>query len=59
MVRVVGDGSEGIERQITQFFELIGLELDAISVRPTDNAALAAPLRDVNRLNVPVIAAVP
>jgi ribose transport system substrate-binding protein len=46
MVRVVGDGSEGIERQITQFFELIGLELDAISVRPTNNAVLAAPLRD-------------
>jgi ribose transport system substrate-binding protein len=55
-VRVAGDGPEGMERQITQFFELIGLELDAIIVQPTDNAALAAPLRDANRLNVPVIA---
>ncbi len=55
-VRVAGDGPEGMERQIGQFYELISLGLDAIIVQPTDNAALAGPLRDANRLSVPVIA---
>ncbi|MET0066676.1 MAG: sugar ABC transporter substrate-binding protein [Candidatus Thiodiazotropha sp.] len=55
-VRVAGDGPEGMERQIDQFYELVSLEPDAIIVQPTDNAALAGPLRDANRLGVPVIA---
>ena len=56
MVRVAGDGSDGIERQISQMYELIKLQPDAIIVQPTDNAALAEPLREANRLNIPVVA---
>ena len=56
IVRVAGDGQEGIKRQITQMYELINLRPDAIIVQPTDNAALVEPLREANRLNIPVIA---
>ena len=56
LIRVAGDGSDGIERQISQMYELIKLQPDAIIVQPTDNAALAEPLREANRLNIPVVA---
>ena len=56
LVRVAGDGQDGIERQIVQMYELIKLQPDAIIVQPTDNAALAEPLREANRLNIPVVA---
>ncbi len=54
--RVAGDGEPGMERQIKQFFELIGQRPDAIIVQPTDNAALAQPLREANSQGVPVVA---
>ena len=54
--RVAGDGPEGIERQIRQMHELIKLRPDVIIVQPTDNAALAGPLREANRLGIPVVA---
>ena len=54
--RVAGDGADGIERQIVQMYELIKLRPDVIIVQPTDNAALAAPLREANRLKIPVVA---
>lgn len=54
--RVAGDGDDGIERQITQMYELIQLQPDAIIVQPTDNAALAEPLRKANQMNIPVVA---
>jgi len=53
---VAGDGSEGIERQIGQFYELIGKGVDLIVVQPTDNAALIKPLLKANEKNIPVIA---
>lgn len=56
LVRVAGDGHEGIERQIAQMYELIMLQPDVIIVQPTDNAALAEPLRQANHLNIPVVA---
>jgi ribose transport system substrate-binding protein len=43
---VAGDGQAGIERQIEQFFQLIEQGPDVILVQPTDNAALAGPLRE-------------
>ena len=56
LIRVAGDGQEGIERQISQMYELIKLQPDVIIVQPTDNAALAGPLREANRQNIPVVA---
>jgi len=56
LTRVAGDGHEGIERQIAQMYELIMLQPDVIIVQPTDNAALAEPLRQANHLNIPVVA---
>lgn len=56
ITRIAGDGQNGIERQIAQMYELIKLQPDAIIVQPTDNAALAEPLRSANRLNIPVVA---
>jgi len=56
LTRVAGDGQDGIERQISQMYELIKLQPDAIIVQPTDNAALVEPLREANRLNIPVVA---
>ena len=38
LVRIAGDGQSGIERQISQMYELIKLQPDAIIVQPTDNA---------------------
>lgn len=54
--KVAGDGQEGIEKQIRQMKELIALRPDVIIVQPTDNAALAEPLREANRIGIPVIA---
>jgi ribose transport system substrate-binding protein len=54
--RVAGDGGAGIQRQIGQMDELVKLHPDAIIVQPTDNAALAEPLRAANLANIPVIA---
>ena len=56
LIRVAGDGDEGIERQIRQMHELIKLQPDVLIVQPTDNAALAEPLREANRLKIPVVA---
>lgn len=54
--RVAGDGEAGIESQITQMRELIGAGVDVLIVQPTDNAALADPLREANSAGIPVVA---
>ncbi len=54
--RVAGDGPEGIERQIAQMNELVALRPAVIIVQPTDNAALAQPLRAANAAGIPVVA---
>jgi ribose transport system substrate-binding protein len=56
LARVAGDGPAGIQHQIEQMTELIRLRPDAIIVQPTDNAALAEPLRAANRASIPVVA---
>lgn len=53
---VAGDGSAGIERQIVQMFDAVKTRPDIIIVQPTDNAALAAPLRTANQAGIPVVA---
>lgn len=53
---VAGDGSAGIERQIVQMQEAVKHRPDIIIVQPTDNAALAGPLRAANRAGIPVVA---
>jgi ribose transport system substrate-binding protein len=55
---VAGDGSAGVEKQIAQMFEMVKQKPrpDIIIVQPTDNAALAGPLRAANRAGVPVVA---
>lgn len=53
---VAGDGPEGILRQIGQMRALVARKPDVIIVQPTDNAALAEPLRLANRLGIPVVA---
>ncbi|WP_198420434.1 sugar ABC transporter substrate-binding protein [Sulfurimicrobium lacus] len=53
---IAGDGSAGIERQIAQMFEAVKRKPDIIIVQPTDNAALAAPLRAANQAGIPVVA---
>ncbi len=53
---VAGDGQAGMHRQIGQFYRLIEQRPDVILVQPTDNAALAGPLREANRLGIPVVA---
>ncbi|MBF0551022.1 MAG: sugar ABC transporter substrate-binding protein [Deltaproteobacteria bacterium] len=55
-IRVAGDGETGIENQIRQMYELVAMHVDAIIVQPTDNAALAAPLRAANKAGIPVVA---
>ncbi|MDD5167337.1 MAG: sugar ABC transporter substrate-binding protein [Syntrophales bacterium] len=55
-IRVAGDGEAGIKNQIRQMHELIAMHADLIIVQPTDNAALAAPLREANRARIPVVA---
>jgi ribose transport system substrate-binding protein len=54
--RVAGDGEAGIENQIRQMQALIQEGVDLIIVQPTDNAALAGPLRSANRRGIPVVA---
>jgi len=54
--RVAGDGEAGIENQIKQMLELIEARMDLLIVQPTDNAALARPLKAANTAGVPVVA---
>jgi ribose transport system substrate-binding protein len=54
--RVAGDGEIGIENQIRQMEELVAMGVDCLIVQPTDNAALAAPLRAANQAKIPVVA---
>jgi len=54
--RVAGDGVSGVERQIVQMNEMVRLKPDIIIVQPTDNAALAAPLKSANQAGIPVVA---
>jgi ribose transport system substrate-binding protein len=55
-VRVAGDGYAGIENQVRQMNELVAKRVDLIIVQPTDNAALAEPLRAANKAGIPVVA---
>jgi ribose transport system substrate-binding protein len=54
--RVAGDGVERIENQVKQMENLITTGIDLFIGQPTDNAALAAPLRQANAAKIPVIA---
>jgi len=54
--QVAGDGPEGITRQISQMREIIRQRPAVIIVQPTDNAALAEPLREANKAGIPVVA---
>jgi len=54
--RVAGDGEAGIENQINQMYEILAIPVDCIIIQPTDNAALAAPLRTANLARIPVVA---
>lgn len=56
ITRVAGDGAAGVERQIGQMFEMVKQKPSVIIVQPTDNAALAAPLRAANQAGIPVVA---
>ena len=56
LVQVAGNGAQGVERQIGQMQHMVAQQLDAIIVQPTDNAALAAPLRAANQAGIPVVA---
>lgn len=56
LIRTAGDGNRGIENQIRQMNELIRDKVDLLIVQPTDNAALAEPLRMANRAGIPVVA---
>ena len=53
---VAGDGEAGIENQIRQMTELVTSHVDIIIVQPTDNAALAEPLKAANKAGIPVVA---
>jgi len=52
---VAGDGESGVKRQIKQMNDAIKLNPKVIIVQPTDNAALAQPLRLANKKNIPVV----
>lgn len=56
IIRVAGDGSDGVEKQIRQMRGFVDDKVDLIIVQPTDNAALGAPLRAANAAGIPVIA---
>lgn len=56
LIRTAGDGNSGIENQIRQMKELIHTKVDLLIVQPTDNAALAEPLRLANQAGIPVVA---
>lgn len=55
-IRTAGDGAHGIENQIRQMQELIRAKVDLLIVQPTDNAALAEPLRLANKAGIKVVA---
>jgi len=55
-IKTAGDGSDGIENQIRQMKEMIVEKVDVIVVQPTDNAALAEPLRLANKAGIKVVA---
>jgi ribose transport system substrate-binding protein len=54
--QVAGDGPEGVERQVQQMADMVQRKPDVIVVQPTDNAALAEPLRQANAAGIPVVA---
>ncbi len=54
--QVAGDGAAGVDHQIAQMFEMVKQKPDIIIVQPTDNAALAGPLRAANQAGIPVVA---
>lgn len=56
IIKTAGDGTEGIENQIRQMNEMIKEKVDVIIVQPTDNAALAEPLRFANKAGIKVVA---
>jgi ribose transport system substrate-binding protein len=56
LIRTAGDSRSGIENQIRQMKELIREKVDLIIVQPTDNAALAEPLRLANKAGIKVVA---
>ncbi|OQX17112.1 MAG: sugar ABC transporter substrate-binding protein [Desulfobulbaceae bacterium A2] len=56
LIRTAGDDNSGIENQISQMKELIQEKVDLLIVQPTDNAALAEPLRLANRAGITVVA---
>ncbi len=53
---VAGDGPEGAERQIAQFYQALKTHPDLIIVQPADSAALTEPLRQANAKGIPVLA---
>ena len=53
---VAGEGQEAVTRQMQQMRELIRQKPAVIIVQPTDNAALAGPLREANKAGIPVVA---
>ena len=53
---VAGDGEEGMENQLKQFYTLLSQNVDAIIVQPTDNAILVPALLEANKKSIPVIA---
>jgi ribose transport system substrate-binding protein len=53
---VAGDGVDGVERQIMQMQAMVAAKPDIIIVQPTDNAALAKPLKAANATGIPVVA---
>ncbi len=53
---VAGDGAAGVDRQIEQMQAMLAAKPDVIIVQPTDNAALAAPLKAANDAGIPVVA---
>lgn len=53
---VAGDGPAGVENQIAQMREAVLSRPDVIIVQPTDNAALASPLKAANLAGIPVVA---
>ena len=53
---VAGDGVDGVERQIRQMQAMVAARPDIIVVQPSDNAALAAPLKAANAAGIPVVA---
>lgn len=56
LLEVAGDGTSGVERQIAQMQAMVAAKPDIIIVQPTDNAALATPLKAANAAGIPVVA---